>query len=131
MNITDPIADMCTRIRNGVRAEKDEVAVPFSKLKAEMAKILKKEGYIGDYKVEHTGTINVIKVKLKYLRKKAAIVGIERVSTPGRRVYSAADEMPRVLGGMGISIVTTSRGLMAGHDARKANIGGEILCQVW
>ncbi len=131
MNITDPIADMCTRIRNAVRAEKEEVEVPFSQLKAGICKILKKEGYIHDYKAEASEKRTVLKIKLKYAKKKSAIVGIERVSTPGHRVYSTAQEIPRVLGGMGISIITTSRGLMAGHEAKKANVGGEILCRVW
>ncbi len=131
MNITDPIADMCTRIRNAARSEKEEVDVPFSRLKANIAKILKKEGYIHDYKVETVASMNVIRIKLKYSRKKPAIVGIQRVSKPGKRVYAAAKNMPRVLGGMGIAIITTSRGLMAGHEARKAKIGGEILCEVW
>ena len=131
MNITDPIADMCTRIRNAVRCEKEEVDVPFSKLKANVAKILKKEGYIADYKAEAVEGHNVLRVRLKYARKKPAIVGIRRISSPGKRVYCAAKNMPRVLGGMGVSIVTTSRGLMAGHDARKAKVGGEILCEVW
>lgn len=131
MNITDPIADMCTRVRNAVRAEKDEVDVPLSNLKSSIAKILKKEGYIADYKAEATPTGAVLRIKLKYARKRPAIVGIERVSKPGRRVYSGSGDIPRVLGGMGISILTTSRGLMAGHEARKANLGGEILCRVW
>lgn len=131
MNLTDPIADMCTRIRNAVRGEKDEVDVPFSQLKAGIAKILKKEGYIQDYKAETVGSANMIRLRLKYAKKKPAIVGIKRVSTPGKRTYRAAKQMPRVLGGMGISIVTTSRGLMVGHAARKANVGGEILCEVW
>jgi len=131
MNITDPIADMCTRIRNAVRAEKEEVDIPFSKLKSAIARILKKEGYVHDYKVETLEAGNVLRIKLKYARKKPAIVGIKRISTPGKRVYLASTEMPRVLGGMGVAIVTTSRGLMAGHDARKANVGGEILCEVW
>lgn len=131
MNITDPIADMCTRVRNAVRAEKDEVDVPLSNLKSSIAKILKKEGYITDYKAETTPTGAVLRIKLKYARKRPAIVGIERVSKPGRRVYSGSKDVPRVLGGMGISILTTSRGLMAGHEARKANVGGEILCRVW
>jgi small subunit ribosomal protein S8 len=129
--MTDPIADMCTRIRNAVRCEKEEVDVPFSKLKSAIAKILKKEGYIADYKAEMVDKHNVLRIKLKYAKKKPAIVGIKRISTPGKRTYRAASEMPRVLGGMGIAIVTTSRGLMAGHDARKANVGGEILCEVW
>src|ERR1051325_3197276 len=131
MNITDPIADMCTRIRNAARAGKEETLMPFSKLKAAIAKILKKEGYIQDYKAEVVDSISMLRIKLKYARKKPAIVGIERVSTPGHRVYKPSKEMPRVLGGMGISIVATSRGLMVGHEAKKANIGGEILCQVW
>ncbi|MSR64694.1 MAG: 30S ribosomal protein S8 [Verrucomicrobiae bacterium] len=131
MNITDPIADMCTRIRNAVRAGKEEVDVPFSKMKSAIAKILKKEGYVLEYKVETVEEHNVLRIKLKYSKKKPAIVGIKRISTPGHRVYSAADAMPRVLGGMGIAIVTTSRGLMSGHEARRVNAGGEVLCQVW
>lgn len=131
MNITDPIADMCTRIRNAVRADREEVDVPFSQLKSNIAKVLKKEGYIHDYKAETVGSHNVLRIKLKYARKKSAIAGIERVSRPGRRVYSNANKIPRVLGGMGISIITTPQGVMADHDARKAKIGGEILCKVW
>jgi small subunit ribosomal protein S8 len=131
MNITDPIADMCTRIRNAVRAGKEEVDVPFSKLKANIARVLKKEGYIHDYKVETVEGHNALRIKLKYAKKKPAIVGIKRISTPGNRVYLNAKKMPRVLGGMGVAIITTSRGLMVGHDARKSNIGGEILCEVW
>ena len=131
MNITDPIADMCTRIRNAVRANKDEVDVPLSKLKSGVARILKKEGYIHEYKAETVEGHAVLRIKLKYAKKKSAIVGIQRISTPGHRVYRTAKDMPRVLGGMGIAIVTTSRGLMAGHEARKSKVGGEILCQVW
>jgi small subunit ribosomal protein S8 len=131
MNITDPVADMCTRIRNAVRAEKEEVDVPFSRLKAGIAKILKKEGYIREYKVETVGAANQLRIQLKYAKRKPAIVGIKRISTPGKRVYAGSKDMPRVLGGMGVSIVTTSHGLMAGHDARKARVGGEILCEVW
>ena len=131
MNITDPIADMCTRIRNAVSAEKEETDVPFSRLKADVAKILKKEGYIHDYKAEAVEGHNVLRIKLKYAKKKSAIEGIQRVSSPGKRVYSTAAEMPRVLGGMGIAIVTTSRGVMAGHEARRAKVGGEVLCKVW
>src|ERR1041384_1793676 len=112
MNTTDPIADMCTRIRNAVRAEKEEVIVPFSQMKSGIAKLLKKEGYIHDFKAEAVDQRTVLKLKLKQARKKSAIVGIKRISTPGHRVYSTAENMPRVLGGMGIAIVTTSRGLM-------------------
>lgn len=131
MNITDPIADMCTRIRNAVRAEKEEVDVPFSKLKSAIAKVLKKEGYIHDFKAEAVDGHTMLRIKLKYAKKKPAIVGIKRISSPGKRVYLTSRSMPRVLGGMGIAVITTSRGLMAGHEARKANVGGEILCEVW
>jgi small subunit ribosomal protein S8 len=100
-------------------------------MKSGIAKILKQEGYIHDYKAEAVEGHKMLRIKLKYAKKKSAIVGIQRISTPGQRVYRTAKDMPRVLGGMGIAIVTTSRGLMAGHDAKKSKIGGEILCQVW
>jgi len=132
MNQTDPIADLLTRIRNANTALKSETAVPYSRLKGEVVKVLKKSGYIADFYVEKQETgPQLLKIQLKIVGKERSIVGIKRISRPGLRRYAAADKMPRVLGGMGISIVTTSRGVMTGHEARKAKVGGEILAYVW
>jgi small subunit ribosomal protein S8 len=135
--VNDPIADMLTRIRNGVMSTQTVVAVPSSKIKAEIARILKEEGYIEDYEVA-TGskpTHQVIRIKLKYVgerrSKRPVITGIERISRPGRRVYTQKREIPWVLSGMGISIVSTPKGVMTGQNARKSGVGGEILCKVW
>jgi small subunit ribosomal protein S8 len=128
--MSDPIADMLTRIRNGTLALKPVVDVPHSKMKESIAHILKKEGYIAEVSVE--GQVpKTLKLKLKYEGKRGVIVGLRRVSSPGMRVYSAATEVPRVLGGLGISILSTSQGLMTGTQARKNNVGGELLCYVW
>ena len=132
MNQTDPIADLLTRIRNANTALKSETAVPYSRLKGEVVKVLKKSGYIADFYVEKQETgPQLLKIQLKIVGKERSIVGIKRISRPGLRRYAAADKMPRVLGGMGISIVTTSRGVMTGHEARRAKVGGEILAYVW
>jgi small subunit ribosomal protein S8 len=132
MNQTDPIADLLTRIRNANSALKPEVVVPYSKLKGEVTKVLKKNGYIADFYVERQEKgPQLLKIQLKIVGKERSIVGIRRISRPGLRRYAAGKEMPRVLGGMGISIVTTSKGVMTGHEAKKANIGGEILAYVW
>ncbi|MGD0650417.1 MAG: 30S ribosomal protein S8 [Verrucomicrobiia bacterium] len=132
MNVTDPIADMLTRIRNANRAGKAETDMPHSRLKAEVAKVLKQNGYIADFYAEKKEDgKQVLKIQLKMIGKERAIVGIKRVSKPGLRRYVPAKEIPRVLGGMGISILTTSRGVMTGHEAKKANVGGEILAYVW
>ncbi|HET7841968.1 MAG TPA: 30S ribosomal protein S8 [Terriglobia bacterium] len=129
--VTDPIADMLTRIRNGIRARHPRVEMPASKLKAEVARILKDEGYISNYKVAEEGKKKVLKVFLRYEAEGASIISlIERVSKPGRRVYVACDEIPKVLGGLGINILTTPRGVMTGKEARKAGVGGEVLCIV-
>jgi small subunit ribosomal protein S8 len=132
MNQTDPIADLLTRIRNANSALKPDVVVPYSKLKGEVAQVLKKNGYIADFYVEKQEIgPRLLKIQLKIVGKERSIVGIRRISRPGLRRYSAGKDMPRVLGGMGISIVTTSKGVMTGHEAKKANIGGEILAYVW
>ena len=132
MNQTDPIADLLTRIRNANSALKPETSVPYSRLKGEVAKVLKKNGYIADFYVEKQEKgPQLLKISLKIVGKERSIVGIKRISRPGLRRYSAGKEMPRVLGGMGISIVTTSKGVMTGHEAKRANIGGEILAYVW
>jgi small subunit ribosomal protein S8 len=132
MNITDSIGDMLTRIRNANSALKPEVIMPYSRLKAEIAKVLKREGYVADFYAEKLENgRQVMKIQLKIVGKERAIVGIKRVSKPGLRRYAGSQEVPRVLGGMGISILTTSRGIMTGREAKKANVGGEILAYVW
>jgi len=130
--ISDPIADMLTRVRNAISARHPKVDVPASRLKAEIARILKEEGYIANYKVAEEGVKRTIKIYLKYSPDNAPVISaIERVSRPGCRVYVGQTEIPRVLGGMGINILTTPRGVMTGRDAHKEHIGGEILCRVW
>jgi len=132
MNMTDPIADLLTRIRNANRAGKPDVAVSYSRLKAEVVRVLKQNGYIADFYAEKTENgRQVLKIQLKIIGKERAIVGIKRASRPGLRLYAAADNMPRILGGMGISIVTTSRGVMTGREAQQAKVGGEVLAYVW
>jgi len=132
MNVTDSIGDMLTRIRNANRALKPEVLVPYSRLKAEIAKVLKREGYIADFYGEKSeGGKQVLKIQLKMIGKERTIIGIKRVSRPGLRRYVGSQDIPRVLGGMGISILTTPRGVMTGHEAKKAKVGGELLAYVW
>jgi len=127
--MTDPIADMLTRIRNAHRALLPTVEMPHSKLKESIAHILKKEGYVTDVAVE--GSPKTIKMKLKYDGRKGVIEGLRRVSTPGLRRYVGATDIPRVRGGLGTAIISTSQGLMTGVQARKNNIGGELLCYIW
>ncbi len=127
----DPIADMLTRIRNASRALLPTVAIPHSKMKESLAKILKAEGYVADVVVEGTTAKKAIKLRLKYEGKKAVIEGLKRVSSPGLRNYVGATEIPRVRGGLGVAVVSTSEGVMTGQEARKKNIGGELLCYVW
>src|SRR5213075_440409 len=129
--VTDPIADFLARVRNGVRAQRPEVLVPYSKIKAELARILKEEGYISDYSVDTGGEHPRIKVINKLVDRSSAIAGLRRVSRPGLRRYVGADEIPRVLGGMGLAILSTSRGILSGREARKKKIGGELLAYVW
>ena len=129
--VTDPIADFLTRVRNGVRAQKPEVLIPYSKIKAEVARIFKEEGYISDYSVDTSGAYPRIKVINKLADRSSAIAGLRRVSRPGLRRYVGADEIPRVLGGMGLAILSTSRGILSGREARKQKIGGELLAYVW
>lgn len=128
--MTDPIADMLARIRNAGRALHPELHVAHSRLKESVAQILKKEGYLEDCQVEGK-PVRRLRLRLKYQDRKPVIVGLRRVSSPGLRRYVGAAEIPRVLGGMGISIVSTSRGVMTGADARKQNLGGELICFVW
>jgi len=128
---TDQISDMLTRIRNATRVTLPTVEVPHSKLKESIAKILKSEGYVVDTGVDGKGTKKTIKLKLKYEGKRSVIEGLERKSKPGLRQYVGATEIPRVRGGLGITIVSTSEGLMTGNQARKKNLGGELICYVW
>jgi small subunit ribosomal protein S8 len=130
--MTDPIADMITRIRNAVRARHPRVDIPASRFKAEIAKILEREGYVSGVKVVDGAPQGTIRITLKYgPRGENVITGLERVSRPGRRVYLGSDSVPRVMGGLGTSILTTSRGVMTGREAERAGIGGEVLCNVW
>ena len=133
MSMTDPIADMLTRIRNGLSAEHDTVAIPASKMKVEIARILKQEGFINGYSVEgETAKEKTITVELKYgPDKEKVITGLKRISKPGLRVYAKGDNVPRVLNGLGIAIISTSKGLMTDRDARKQNLGGEVVAYVW
>ena len=129
--ITDPIADFLARVRNGARAQRLEVLAPYSKIKADIARILKEEGYISDYAVDTSGEHPQIKVINKLVDRSSAIAGLRRVSRPGLRRYVGADEIPRVLGGMGLAILSTSRGILSGREARKQKVGGELLAYVW
>ena len=137
MSFNDPIADMLTRIRNAVRVEHPHVAMPSSKLKVAIAKILAEEGFIHGYEVVENKNTNhkVLKLELKYVgkrrNKRSVITDLERVSVPGQRIYAGKDEIPYVLSGMGISIITTSQGVMTGRQARKMGVGGEVVCKVW
>lgn len=131
MNVTDPIADMLTRIRNASRARHAEVVIPASRTKLAIAGILKDEGFITDFSEAEEGPIRVIRVQLKYVGKVPVVSGLKRISKPGLRVYAAKTEIPRVLGGLGIVIVSTSKGIMTGAQARKGQLGGEILAYVW
>jgi len=132
MSLTDPVADFLTRIRNGIRARQQKVDVPASKLKLEIARILKEEGFISNFKATEEEGRKVLRVYLKYgNNNEAAISRLQRVSSPGCRVYVGHNEIPRVLGGMGINILTTPRGVMTGREARKQGVGGEILCEIW
>jgi len=129
--ITDPVADMLTRIRNGIQARHQRVDMPPSKLKVEIARILKQEGYISNFKLAEEGKRKVLRVFLRYEEDGRSVIStLERVSRPGRRVYVGAHEIPRVLGGLGVNILTTPRGLMTGKNARRAGVGGEVLCSV-
>jgi small subunit ribosomal protein S8 len=129
--VTDPIADLLARVRNGARAQQPEVLIPYSKIKAEIARILKEEGYISDYSVDTSSAHPRIKVINKLVDRSSAIAGLGRVSRPGLRRYVGADEIPRVLGGMGLAILSTSRGILSGREARKQKVGGELLAYVW
>ena len=130
--MTDVIADMLTRIRNANQVSHKEVEMPASNLKVELAKLLKEEGYISDYEVKEVGKFKVLNVVLKYdLQNNPVITNLQRVSKPGLRTYSKAKKLPQVLGGMGIAVVSTSKGLLTDRRARKENVGGEVVCYIW
>ncbi len=129
--MTDPIADMITRIRNAIRAKFEEVTIPSSKLKVRIAEILKNEGYIETYEFLPDNRQGTLRVRLKYVDEIPTITGLKRVSSPGRRVYVRANEVPRVLNGMGIAILSTSSGIMTDRRAREVHVGGELLCTIW
>ena len=130
-NVSDPIADFLTRVRNAARAGKHEVEAPFSKIKGEIARILKEEGFVQSYEVDKEGAHPTLKLVLKYVGGRSVITALKRVSRPGLRRYVGSDEIPRVLSGIGISILSTSSGVMSSREARRKNVGGELLAFVW
>lgn len=131
MSHTDPIADMLTRIRNAIMVEKSEVTIPHSKIKVEISKILKQEGYIGDFTVENKFPQSIT-INLKYGKKnKPVIEGLQRISKPGRRVYADVNRIPTVLGGLGLAVISTSNGIMTGKECKTNRMGGEVLLYVW
>ncbi len=132
MSMTDPIADMLTRIRNGIQARHERVDIPGSKLKLEIARILKLEGFISNFKLSDDAPSTMLRIYLKYADDGEPVIhGIERVSRPGRRVYRGKKEIPKVLGGLGLAIVSTPNGVLSGAEASRQGVGGEVLCQVW
>ncbi|HXI45413.1 MAG TPA: 30S ribosomal protein S8 [Candidatus Acidoferrales bacterium] len=132
MNVSDPIADLLTRVRNGSRARHAEVVVPASRTKREIARILKAEGFIAEVAEEQVGSAQMLRLTLRYVDGKVPVMsGLKRISKPGLRVYARKTDIPRVLGGLGIVIVSTSQGIMTGAQARKAQLGGEVLAYVW
>ena len=129
--LTDPIADFLTRLRNASQSGQAEIVAPYSKIKAEIARILKQEGYISDFELESSGKLPQLKVVTKFVNRAPAITGLKRVSKPGHHKYVEAHEVPRVLGGLGISILSTPKGVLSGREAKKENVGGELLAYVW
>lgn len=130
--LTDPVADMLTRVRNANRALQESVSMPASNLKVEIARLLKEEGYVRDYRVEPGGSFDTLVVELKYGRnRERAISDLRRVSKPGRRVYADKNHLPRVLGGLGTTIVSTSRGVVTSRRAEELGVGGEVICHIW
>ncbi|MDH4333897.1 MAG: 30S ribosomal protein S8 [Chloroflexota bacterium] len=132
MNVTDPIADMLTRIRNASAARHRELTMPSSRVKREIARILADEGFIESFTTAQDGVVELLTVRLKYVEGHTPVMsGLKRISKPGLRVYARKTEIPRILGGLGLAILSTSRGIMTGQQARKLNLGGEVLCYVW
>ncbi|MBI5116688.1 30S ribosomal protein S8 [Candidatus Poribacteria bacterium] len=132
MSVSDPIADMLTRIRNASEAVKEKVDIPASRMNEDIAKVLKQEGYVTDYKIIDNRKQGVIRIFLKYgVGQERTISGLRRVSKPGRRIYKKAGEIPRVMGGLGVAIVSTPKGVLTDKESREANVGGEVICKVW
>lgn len=132
MSMTDPIADFLTRIRNASRAKHTRVDIPASRIKGEIAKILREQGYVRDVKFVEDGKQGLLRIYLKYNDDSGPVIeGLQRVSRPGRRIYSKKGEIPRVLGGYGLVVLSTSQGILSGHEARQRGVGGEVLCQIW
>ncbi len=129
--VNDPIADMLTRIRNAVMVGHESVLVPHSRVKVAIAKILKEENFVGDYEIVKAKPSQMIRLQLRYVDKQPVVLGLERVSRPGLRVYAGKTEIPRVYGGLGIAIISTSQGIMTGQQAWRKKLGGEVLCYVW
>jgi small subunit ribosomal protein S8 len=131
MAVTDPIADFLTRIRNAVKADIRRVDIPCSNLKKDLAQILKDQRFINDFQIVEDNKQNILRIYLKYTGGVSAITGLKRISTPGLRVYKAADELPKVINGLGIAVVSTSKGLLTEKQAKQQSVGGEILCYIW
>jgi small subunit ribosomal protein S8 len=131
MSLSDPVADYLARVRNAISAKHDKVDIPASRVKVEITRILKEEGFIQNYKIQEDKVQGTIRVFLKYSDGSPVITGLKQVSKPGRRVYAHKDKVPKVVGGLGISIISTSRGIMTGDQSHKVGVGGEVLCQVW
>jgi small subunit ribosomal protein S8 len=131
MSLSDPVADYLARIRNAISAKHDKVDIPASRVKIEITRILKEEGFIQNYKIQEDRVQGTIRVFLKYSDGSAVITGLKQVSKPGRRIYAHKDKVPKVVGGLGISIISTSRGIMTGDQSQRTGVGGEVLCQVW
>jgi small subunit ribosomal protein S8 len=131
MSLSDPVADYLARVRNAISAKHDKVDIPASRVKVEITRILKEEGFIQNYKIQEDKVQGTIRVFLKYSDGSPVITGLKQVSKPGRRIYAHKDKVPKVVGGLGISIVSTSRGIMTGDQSHRVGVGGEVLCQVW
>ncbi|MDA8163157.1 MAG: 30S ribosomal protein S8 [Desulfobacteraceae bacterium] len=131
MGMTDPIADMLTRIRNAISARHERVDIPFSKLKVNIAKLMKDEGYIANYRLIKDKGHEILRVSLKYVDKNPILLGIKRLSTPGRRNYCSHNELPIIRGGLGIAIISTSKGILTSTQAKKEKVGGELVCAIW
>ncbi len=132
MAMSDPLADMLTRVRNAGMVKFESVDIPLSKVKVNVAKILKEEGYINDYHIDESGPQGTLRIDLKYDQNMTRVItGLRRISKPGRRIYVNADNIPKVMSGLGIGIISTSKGVVADHQARKMRVGGEFLCEVW
>jgi len=129
--LTDPIADMLTRIRNAITIKAEKIDMPVSKMKLDIAKVLKDEGFIKAYKVQKDKKQGILRLTLKYVDGQSVITGLKRVSKPGRRIYAGSKEIPRVMGGVGIAVVTTPKGILSDKACRRENVGGEVLCYVW